>query len=268
MPSPPDLTHWFAPDSLRQAAIERGYEVVEQFVDEGYSGAHLERPALIRLRDLAAEGAIEVLLVYAPDRLARHYAYQVVVLDELRLAGCEVIFLNHPFGASPEERMFLQIHGVFAEYERALIKERLRRGRLYAAREGGVNWGGNPPYGYRYIPGTETTPGKLVVDATEAEIVRQMFRWLVEEEMTTYAITERLNTRVCPRAVARERGAEHGQRHPAQGHLPRRDALQPYDGRRCQTRPHGPRLQGSATRQPARSRRAATARSGSRCRCP
>ncbi len=198
MPWPPELTNRFAPDSLRQAAIERGYEVVEEFVDEGYSGAHLERPALDRLRDLAAEGAIEVLLVYAPDRLARHYAYQVVVLDELRLAGCEVIFLNHPFGASPEEQMFLQIHGVFAEYERALIKERLRRGRLYAAREGRVNWGGNPPYGYRYLPRTETTPGQLVVEATEAEIVRQMFGWLVEETLTTYAITERLNTRSVP----------------------------------------------------------------------
>lgn len=123
--------------ALRQAAGERGYEIVEEFVDEGYSGAHLDRPALDRLRDLAAEGAIEVLLVYAPDRLARQYAYQVVVLDELRLAGCEVVFLNHAFGTSPEEQMFLQIHGVFAEYERALIKERLRRGRLYAAREGG-----------------------------------------------------------------------------------------------------------------------------------
>jgi site-specific DNA recombinase len=183
--------------ALRQAAAQRGYGIVEEFVDEGYSGAHLDRPALDRLRDLASEGAIEVVLVY-PDRLARQYAYQVVVLDELRQAGCEVVFLNHAFGTSPEEQMLLQIQGVFAEYERALIKERMRRGRLFAARQGRVNWGGNPPYGYRYIPKTDTTPGQLVVHETEAEIVRQLFNWLIEEEMTTYAIAGRLNVRGVP----------------------------------------------------------------------
>ena len=184
--------------ALRLAAGERGYEIVGEFVDEGYSGAHVDRPALDRLRDLAAEGAIEVILVYAPDRLARRYAYQVVVLDELRLAGCEVVFLNHAFGTSPEEQMLLQIQGVFAEYERALIKERMRRGRLFAARQGRVNWGGNPPYGYRHIPKSETTPGKLTVDESEAEIVRQMFGWLIEEEMTTYAVAGRLTARGVP----------------------------------------------------------------------
>ena len=184
--------------ALRQAADERGYEVVEEFIDEGYSGARLDRPRLDRLRDLAADAAIETVLVYAPDRLARQYAYQVVVLDELQRVGCEVVFLNHAFGTSPEEQMLLQIQGVFAEYERALIKERMRRGRLFAARQGRVNWGGNPTYGYSYIPKTETTPGKLIVDENEAEIVRQMFRWLVEEEMSTYAITKRLNERGVP----------------------------------------------------------------------
>ncbi len=199
-----------------------------------------------------------MLLVYAPDRLARHYAYQVVVLDELRLAGCEEIFLNHPFGASPEEQMFLQIHGVFAEYERALIKERLRRGRLYAAREGRVNWGGNPPYGYRYLPRTETTPGQLVVEATEAEIVRQMFGWLVEETLTTYAITERLNT---PGSVP-TRGGQGAWRQSTVSDILRKevycaDVLQPDDGRRRQAWSHGPRLQGSAAGEPTWSRQSA-----------
>jgi site-specific DNA recombinase len=100
------------------------------FVDERASGARLDRPALDRLRDLAADGAFEVVLVAAPDRLARQYAYQVVVLEELTRAGCEVVFLNHAFGETPEQQMLLQIQGVFAEYERALIHERLRRGRL------------------------------------------------------------------------------------------------------------------------------------------
>src|SRR5713101_4581335 len=166
--------------------------------DDGYSGARLDRPALDRLRDLVSEGAIEVVLISAPDRLARHYAYQVVVLEEFKRAGCEVRFLNHAFGQSPEEQMLLQIQGVFAEYERTLIKERMRRGRLFAARQGRVNWGGNPPYGYRYIRKTETTPQQLVVCEAEAAIVQQMYRWLVEEEVSSYAIQKRLTEQHVP----------------------------------------------------------------------
>jgi hypothetical protein len=111
-----------------KAARDGGYELLEEFVfvDENYSGSRLlDRPGLERLRDLASEGAFEAVLVCSPDRLARQYAYQVVVVEELQRAGCEVVFLNYGLGESPEERMlFLQIQGVFAEYERALIQER------------------------------------------------------------------------------------------------------------------------------------------------
>jgi site-specific DNA recombinase len=187
-------------EALQQAAAEGGYDLPTEFlfIDDGYSGARLDRPALDRLRDLVSEGAIEVILISAPDRLARHYAYQVVVLEEFKRAGCEVIFLNHAFGQSPEEQMLLQIQGVFAEYERMLIKERMRRGRLFAARQGRVNWGGNPPYGYRYLRKTETTPQQLVVCEAEAAIVQQMYRWLVEEEISSYAIQKRLTERHVP----------------------------------------------------------------------
>jgi len=139
-------------EALYQAVAARGYVLTAElvFVDEGYSGARLDRPGLERLRDVVAAGTVAAVLVYAPDRLARHYAYQVVIIEELTRAGCAVIFLNHAFGESPEEQMLLQVQGVFAEYERALMAERTRRGRLFAARQGRVNWGGNPPYGYRY----------------------------------------------------------------------------------------------------------------------
>lgn len=132
-------------------------------------------------------------MVCSPDRLARQYAYQVVVVvDELHRAGCEVVFLNHGgLGESPEERMLLQIQGVFAEYERALIQERTRRGRLFAARQGRVNWS-RAPYGYRIIRKTQSTPRKLVVNETEAEVVWQMYRWLVDEELTSSGIAKRL----------------------------------------------------------------------------
>jgi site-specific DNA recombinase len=187
-------------DALYQAVAARGYALTAElvFVDEGYSGARLDRPGLERRRDVAAEGTVTAILVYAPDRLARHYAYQVVIIEELTRAGGEVIFLNHAFGESPEEQMRLQVQGVLAEYERALIAERTRRGRLFAARQGRVNWGGNPPYGYRYLRKTDNTPSQLIVDTGEAAIVQQMYRWLVEEQLSSYAIQQRLTDQGLP----------------------------------------------------------------------
>ena len=186
-------------DLLQQTAKARGYEVLpgNLFIDDGVSGTRLDRPALERLRDLAAEGAFEVVLVTAPDRLARRYAYQVVLVEELTRSGCEVVFVHQSLGASPEEQMLLQMQGVFAEYERALIHERTRRGQLFAARQGRVNWG-NPPYGYTYIHKTTTTPQHLVVNEAEAEVVRQIYRWCVEEQLSSYAIHRRLTMQGVP----------------------------------------------------------------------
>lgn len=173
-----------------------------EFIDDGYSGAKLDRPALERLRDQAAAGEIALLLIAAPDRLARQYAYQVVVLEELQQAGVEVVFLNHAFGHSPAEQMLLQMQGVFAEYERALITERTRRGRLFAARAGRVNWGA-APYGYRLLPKTVAAPQQLVVAEAEAEVVRQVYRWLIAEQLASYAIAQRLTVQGVPTRTGR-----------------------------------------------------------------
>jgi site-specific DNA recombinase len=184
---------------LQQTATAYDYDVLpgNLFIDDGVSGARLDRPALERLRDLAAEGAFDVVLVTAPDRLARRYAYQVVLVEELTRCGCEVVFAQQHLGASPEEQLLLQMQGVFAEYERALIHERTRRGQLFAARQGRVNWG-NPPYGYIYVHKTPTTPQHLVINEAEAEVVRMIYRWCVEEQLSSYAIHRRLTVEGIP----------------------------------------------------------------------
>jgi site-specific DNA recombinase len=103
-------------------------------------------------------GAIDVVAVLSPDRLARKYAYQVLLLEELRKAGCEVAFLHRPITDDPQDQLLLQIQGAVAEYERAVIGERFRRGKLQKAREG--HWlGGKAPYGYRYVPKRDGVPG-------------------------------------------------------------------------------------------------------------
>src|SRR4051794_26409206 len=117
------------------------------FRDEGYSGARLDRPGLDALRDAVRDGAVEHVAVLSPDRLARSYAYQVLLLEEFRKAGCQVTFLQHPISDDPNDQLLLQIQGAIAEYERALMGERFRRGKLQKAREGHYQCG-RAPYGY------------------------------------------------------------------------------------------------------------------------
>jgi site-specific DNA recombinase len=162
------------------------------YTDEGFSGARLDRPALDALRDAAVAGAFDAVAVYTPDRLARKYAYQVLLLEELRRAGCQVVFLHRPISDDPHDQLLLQIQGAIAEYERAVLSERMRRGKLQQARAG--HWiGGKAPYGYTYIPHHNGVRGHLVVDEGEAEFVRLLYRWLIDEHLTIRQILGRLN---------------------------------------------------------------------------
>lgn len=124
--------------ALRERVATDGHSLPEIlcFLDDGVSGATLMRPALEQLRDMAYAGGIRKLYVHSPDRLARKYAWQVLLLDELQSSGVEVVFLNHTMGATPEEDLLLQMQGMFAEYERAKILERSRRGKRHAAQRG------------------------------------------------------------------------------------------------------------------------------------
>jgi site-specific DNA recombinase len=164
------------------------------FRDDGYSGETLERPALERLRDQVAAGALDRIYIHSPDRLARKHAYAMLLLDEFRRAGVEVIFLNHAVDATPEGELLLQVQGVIAEYERAKILERNRRGRRQAARRGQVSVLSRAPYGYRYVPkGRGTSDARYEVDVEQAAVVRQVFEWFVRDRLSISAIARRLN---------------------------------------------------------------------------
>ena len=122
-----------------------------RFVDDGVSGTVLLRPGLERLRDQAAAGSFDRLYVQDPDRFSRKYAYQVLILEELARCGIEVVFLCNPHGDDPAKNLLVQVQGMIAEYERAKIMERSRRGKQHAARRGSVSVLSAAPYGYRYI---------------------------------------------------------------------------------------------------------------------
>src|SRR5579864_8182067 len=147
-----------------------------QFVDDGHSGATLVRPALDRLRDLVMAGAIDRIYVHSPDRLARNYAYQVLLGDEWRRASVDLIFLNRPLGQSPEGDLLLQVQGIVAEYERAKIMERSRRGKKHAAQRGLLNVMSGAPFRYRYIKVRDGGgQAHFEVVPEEARIVQQIF---------------------------------------------------------------------------------------------
>jgi len=168
------------------------------FEDEGYSGATLARPGLEHLRDLAAEGQIEVVLIYAPDRLSRKYAYQVLLTEEFCRHGVETIFLKSAAAETPEERLMLQFQGMIAEYERAQIAERTRRGKRHRAKAGCVNVLCGAPYGYRYIRKSEHSQAYYDIVEAQAEVVRKIFAWYTQELLSIGAIARRLNEEQVP----------------------------------------------------------------------
>ncbi len=172
---------------IRAQIVADGFDrtSVLEFVDEGYSGSTLVRPALERLRDVAAAGGMNRLYVHCPDRFARNYAYQVLLLDELTQQGVEVIFLNRPLGQTPEDQLLLQVQGVIAEYERAKFLERSRRGKRHAAQQGRVGILCHAPYGYRYISKHEGVgEARFELLFEEARIVQQVFGWVGYERCT------------------------------------------------------------------------------------
>lgn len=181
--------------ALRERVSNDGLDLAEEmeFIDEGYSGSTLVRPALERLRDVLAAGALDRLYVHSPDRLARRYAYQVLLVDEFRRSGVEVIFLNRELGQTPEDDLLLQVQGMIAEYERAKIIERNRRGKRHAARSGSVNALSGAPYGYRYVTKQEGGGhARYEIDIEEARVVKQIFDWFVKERLTLGEVRRRL----------------------------------------------------------------------------
>ena len=186
--------------ALKEAAKERGYLVPGEWIfeDEGYSGAVLVRPGLDRIRDLATEGQIETILVYSPDRLSRKYAYQVLLVEEFARQGVEVVFIRSPKAQTPEEQLLLQFQGMIAEYERAQIAERSRRGKRHRAKAGSVNVLSGAPYGYRYIRKTESSGAYYEVLEQQAEVVRTVYSLYTQEELSINGIARWLNEQKVP----------------------------------------------------------------------
>jgi len=193
--------------ALVEAAERWGLEVPPEWVfeDEGYSGATLIRPALERLRDLAAQVPIDVVLCYSPDRLARRYAYQALLIDEFARAGSEIRFVKGPRAETPEDELMIQFQGMIAEYERAQIVERTRRGKAHRARAGVANVLSGAPYGYQYVRRSEDADARYEIIEDEARVVRELFRRYVEDHVPLAELVRWLAAEAIPTSTGKAR---------------------------------------------------------------
>jgi site-specific DNA recombinase len=148
---------------------------------------------LDRLRDAVASVGLDRILITAPDRLARNYVHQVLLIEELQKHGAEVVFLDRPMSRDPHDQLLLQIRGAVAEYERTLIAERMRRGRLRKLRAGTLLPWTQPPYGYRLDPDRPRDPAGVRLDEVEAAVVRDLFARFADEGVTIIGLMQYLD---------------------------------------------------------------------------
>ncbi len=198
-------------DQLRVFLAEQHEELADDhiFRDDGYSGAHLRRPGLDRLRDAVRGHELDRLLITAPDRLARNYVHQMLLLDEFAGSGCQVEFLERPMSQDPHDQLLLQIRSAMAEYERTLITERMRRGRLTKLRAGMLLPWTRAPYGFRLHSehprdpagvtldpaGVTLDPAGVTLDPVSAAMVVEIFALYLEPgtslQQVAYALHHR-----------------------------------------------------------------------------
>jgi len=179
-------------DALRTFVLQQGWRVDthHEFVDNGISGTTLDRPALDRLRDAIAAGQIQRVVVISPDRLSRNFVHQEYLREEWAKAGCELVYVQGPRIVTLQDLLTSRVQGIFAEYERLVFLERMRRGLLYRARQGEPP--APAPWGYRYLPAENGLPARWEVEPDPAEWVRRIYRWVREEHLGIRAVVRRL----------------------------------------------------------------------------
>ena len=177
--------------ALQVFAKVNGHTIVNRYLDDGWSGTILARPGLDELRLDARKKLWEAVLIYDPDRLARRYSYQELVIDELQDLGFQVLFVTTPTPKDDSDKLLMGVKGLFAEYERAKIADRFRLGKLRKAREGNIVTS-QAPYGYDYIPKQATAEGHYKVNKQEAHVVKMIFEWIANEKLTIRGVVVRL----------------------------------------------------------------------------
>ena len=169
----------------------KGYDVSNRF-SEAYSGLSLGRPELDKLRELVRDEQIDVIVCYSLDRLSRDPGHGVIIIQELEKHGVKLETVTEDVDNSELGKLISYIRGYASKVEAEKIRERTMRGRRARAKEGRFCSGGAKLYGYDYIKVSQQNGGRRVINETEAYWVQQAYQWLVNEGLSTNAITYRL----------------------------------------------------------------------------
>ena len=183
----------------------KGWQLSDEsvFRDDGFSGGTLDRPGLDSLRDRVRAREFDVVIVTTPDRLARNYVHQMVLIDELARGGCKVEFTERPMSDDPHDQLLLQIRGAVAEYERTLITERMRRGRQAKMRAGLMLPWTRRPYGFQLHPDRPRDPSGMQVDPVEAAIAVEIFATYAQDGTSLRSVADRLFSLGIPSPLGR-----------------------------------------------------------------
>ena len=154
-------------EACRKKAVEMGAVTIKEYVDDGYSGAYLERPALDSLRDAVAQKLHDAVIIYDIDRLSRDTMHLLLLTEEME-KNTKLIYVNSEYNRTPEGQLFFEIRGSFAKYERIKIQDRFQRGKRGKLRKG-LPISDHGVYGYSW------KDGNYVINPQQAEIVRQIF---------------------------------------------------------------------------------------------
>jgi len=173
--------------SCSELARVRGFQIA-QVHSEDWPGTTLDRPQLRILRDRIRKGVIQAVICHATDRLARDPIHLAIVAEECEKHGVELVFVTEPLDNSPEGQLIRYVKGFAAKIEHEKIKERTVRGKRERVLSGKLPTGGVGLYGYGY----DRASGKRFVNEDEAKIVRLIFHWLIDEDLTLGRICIRL----------------------------------------------------------------------------
>lgn len=174
-------------EACKRKAHEIGIENTVNYIDDGYSGAYMERPALDKLRDALAVGAHDTVIVYDTDRLARNVMSLLILTEEIE-QHAQLIYVNSEYSNNPESKLFYQIKGSIAEYERIKIQDRTLRGKRGKLQKG-------LPIQDAHIFGYTFVDGQYVINDTQAEVVRLIFDLYANTTHSIPTITKLLNER-------------------------------------------------------------------------
>jgi len=183
---------------LREICKSQGVQIVKEYIDDGWSGATLDRPGLDQLRHDVKEGLFEALYVHSADRLSRNLYHQGIIVEELKKKEIEIFIKDKPIADTPDGKFMFNIMGAVAEYEKEKILERTRRGRLFKAREKGIV-GYMPPYGYDYVKKESNEESCFIINKREAKIVKLIFDFYISFQSITGVQKELASMKIKPR---------------------------------------------------------------------